>query len=455
MNSWRRLLARLDIDRPVAYNLLSTVGNLVTRPLIALMVGWRFTPELRGFFFTFYAVVSLYVFVELGLSFVVIQFASHEFAGLRMTEGCRLEGDPASLGRLHGLSRLTLRWYFLAGCLVALGLSAAGLWYFSLNPTSPGLVWKGPWVALCILTGVRLWLTPIWALLEGCNQVVHVYRYRFWDSILSTTSICAVVALGGGLWMAPAGTLTSVFCGLYHLLRHCPGFLAFLKPRVDSIPFPWLHELWPMQWRIAVTWGSSYLANQLLTVVVFHYQGAEVGGQLGMTWQLSMVLLTIASAWQVSRNPALGALAARHEWGQLDKLFAKVYTGSLLVSSLALGTAWLAINACNQWSNPTAQKVADCLLPPSTAGLIFLGAWIYQLHSPLAVYLRAHKKEPLFLVMVAYSLMLGLSNWYWGSRYGPPAIGAAYIIVNALTLPAVVVVWLRCRKAWHSHPSPD
>jgi O-antigen/teichoic acid export membrane protein len=362
---------------------------------------------------------------------------------------CYPDGDPLSLGRLHGLGRLTVRWYFLAGCLVAFGLSAIGLWFFSRDP-SPGVIWQGPWVALCCLTGARLCLTPVWALLEGCNQVVQVYRFRFWDTVFASAAMCSVVALGGGLWMAPAATLASVTCSLYHLLRHCRGFLRFLGPSAKSVPFPWLHELWPMQWRIAVTWGSSYLANHLLTPVVFHYQGPVAGGQTGMTWQVGMVLNSIASAWQISRNPRFGALIAGQQWEELDRLFKRVYLVSLGVSTLAFTSAWLLVLGCNQWDLPQAAYLAQRILPPDAVGLFFLGGWAYQLYSPLAVYLRAHKKEPLFLVSVVYSVLLGLSTWIWGSRYGPLAIGAAYAVMNGLTFPAVVLVWLRCRKAWHS-----
>ena len=46
-----------------------------------------------------------------------------------------------------------------------------------------------------------------------------------------------------------------------------------------------------MQWKIAISWTSGYLAFQLFTPLLFRYQNATVAGQMGMTIYISNIAL--------------------------------------------------------------------------------------------------------------------------------------------------------------------
>src|SRR5262249_18032205 len=152
---------------------LSTLSRLASNALTALLIAFYFTPIIQGYFYTFANLLALQVLVELGISQVIIQFSSHEWAHLRLTATGHIAGDADAFSRLVSLGRIAGAWYAVLAIIVALGLSVAGSCFFLKSPGS--VHWAGPWLLLSALTGASLVLVPLWAILEGCNFVAEVY----------------------------------------------------------------------------------------------------------------------------------------------------------------------------------------------------------------------------------------------------------------------------------------
>ena len=94
----------LGIDRAVAYTLLGR-GWAVLSGLITLwFISKNLTLSEQGFYYTFASILALQVIFELGMSYVVMQFASHEMAQLTWTSTHSIAGEEKSLSRLSSLS---------------------------------------------------------------------------------------------------------------------------------------------------------------------------------------------------------------------------------------------------------------------------------------------------------------------------------------------------------------
>src|SRR5262245_41412245 len=91
------------IDRAAVFSVLTNTASLVLGPVTALLVATHFAPELQGFYYTFGSLTALQFLIELGLGQAIIQFASHEWAKLRIDGNGRITGDPHSLSRLISL----------------------------------------------------------------------------------------------------------------------------------------------------------------------------------------------------------------------------------------------------------------------------------------------------------------------------------------------------------------
>ena len=447
--SWRRWMMRAGVDRAVLYSVLSVGVRALAGPLTAFLIAIRFSPPLQGYFYTFSSVVALQVLVELGLGQVILQFASHESARLQVGERGALSGDPAALSRLYSLGRLAFRWYAMGRLLVAAGLGVVGALLFSNRPEAQS-AWEGPWVALCVITALRLPLLAGWALLEGCNQVASVNAYRLGEGVLISLATWAAILLGGGLWTAPVGAATGLMFALLFLgLRYRRFFSDLIAaPRDERVD--WRNEMWPLQWRIALSWMAGYLMFSLFTPVLFHTQGSALAGQMGMTLSFVGAVSAVSSAWISTRAPTFGALIAGGRYAELDRLFVRLTIVSTGVAVLGAAAVWGGVLLLSRSGHPLALRV----LPPAPTALFLAATVLVQVTVPQSAYLRAHKKEPFMLLSVVSGLLIAISTVILGTRFGAMGMASGYLAVAGLVvLPGGTMVWVRCRREWHASPA--
>ena len=442
----RKLLRKIEVDRAVFFGILTKVWSIIAGPLTALLIILKFNPELQGYYYTFSSLLALQVFVELGLGTVIIQFASHEWSKLKLDSQGGITGDRHALSRLASLANITFRWYLIGGLIIAFGLGLGG--YIFLKAQASNISWSLPWFALCFFTGISVCLIPVWSLLEGCNQVSVVYTYRFIQGIVTNSIIWIALFFGAKLWTASISVLATILFAVAFLRYKYWKFikeLFFSKP-IDA-HIEWLREIFPMQWRIALSWISGYFVFSLFTPIIFRYHGAIDAGRFGMTWSLVGVVSAVSGAWLFPKAPKFGILIAKKEYLELDTLFlriTKIFISIMLLSAL---TFWSAVFFLNKINHPFALR----LLPlfPTT---VFLIAQVIMMSSlPFSVYLRAHKKEPILYVSLIGALLIGLSTYFFGRYYSITAVAFGYLAVNIIIVPFIGLIWYRCRKSWHSN----
>src|SRR6185436_6164222 len=118
-------------------------------------------------YYTFWSVLGLWVFFDLGLGLVIVQFASHERAALRLENG-RMTGDPRAKERLASLLHLALRWYGSAGLAMLSVVLPAGLLFFSRfrSAGTAHIDWMLPWILVTITGTINLMIGPLTSILE-------------------------------------------------------------------------------------------------------------------------------------------------------------------------------------------------------------------------------------------------------------------------------------------------
>lgn len=439
------LLRRLNVDRAVAYLLVTRLWQIVSYLVLAILIAHYFTAEQQGYYFTFLSLLSLQIFVELGLTVVIINAASHEWSLLGVDASLRISGDPRALSRLVGMGRLFFKWYGMAMLLFIVGVGIAGYLFFHGRP-GPRVDWLRPWVALVLLAGLNLWLTPLNAVLEGCNQIVRINRAKLHQAVMESLAVWMGLVFGAGLWclvFALAVRLARNACLLFVEYRNF--FIPFLdRPRVPGID--WFAEVWPLQWRLAIQGAVGYFFSSLFTPVMFHYHGPVVAGQTGMTLQMANGLQIIGMAWITTRVPTFGGLIAKRQYDELDALWRRATVISVTVvfmGAIMLSAAIIGLNAMNS-------GFARRLLDPFSASFYLLAAVILQFMQSIAMYLRAHKREPIMVASVTASLATGLLVWILGKRWGPAGAGAGYLCVLIIAAFWLWRIMKRCRREWHT-----
>jgi hypothetical protein len=298
-----------------------------------------------------------------------------------------------------------------------------------------------------MLTGIDLAFQPLSALLEGCNQVKQVYLYRMVLAILTNLAAWSSILLGAGLWSAPICSVAGLLWALFFLFKNYRGFfrsllLSMFGPRID-----WRSEIWPLQWRIALSWLSGYFIYSLFTPVAFKLEGAVVAGQVGMTWTLVNAVSAISYIWVTTKMPLFGILIAKRDYAGLDRLFRKYSTLSIGTASLGAGAVWTGIYLLYWSGHPLATR----FLPPVPAGLFLSATIINTVIYVMAIYLRAHKQEPYVSLSVATGVLVGLSTVLLGSRFGVAGMGAGYLGIMTMTMIIGMAIFRSCRAKWHSN----
>lgn len=444
----QRLLRRLEVDRAVFFGLLTRLVTLAASPISALLIATRFTPELQGYHYTFVTLLALQAFIELGLGTVIQQFASHEWAKLRLDPNGGISGSPDALSRLSSIARIGVAWFGAGSILLSIGLAIGGLRFFG---TSPGghVGWRSPWLALSVVTGIVLFLQPALSILEGCNQVRKVYAFRFVQTLISVAVGWASILLGARLWTAPIVSVGALICTVYFLATRYRRFLTTLLFTAPPGPvISWSQDMLPMHWRIAITWISGYFCFSLFTPVLFKYHGAAVAGQMGMTWSLVGVIAAVATSWLSPRIPQFAILAAGRRYGDLDHLFWRITIIVILVAVAAAVGIVAVVLWINAASLPIARKLAARLLPPLPVALFAAGQVLLVAATPFASYLRAHKQEPLMYLSVTQAAMVGVSTVVLGKHFSGLGIAVGYVASNAILMPMVFLIWYRRRRSW-------
>jgi hypothetical protein len=448
MRKWLKLL---EVDRPIIYGLVGRIWSFLSAPVTVILITTRFTRELQGYYYTFNSLLGLQVFVELGLSTVLVQFASHEWSRLKWDPETGLSGDADALSRLVSLGRVAMRWFAIAAAIIAVGLGSGGYLFFSQTP-SHGITWAAPWFALCVACAANLCLTPVFALLEGCNQVSSVYGYRSVQAVVSSIAIWSAIFFGAGLWAAPVCLGAAFVWAVAFLWR----YRLFLKPFLVGVSpsgrrIHWRSEMLPMQWRVAVSYLSGYFTYSVFTPLMFHYQGATVAGQMGMTLAVVSVIGSMGAIWSASKAPRFGMLIARRAYGELDRLFHRVAIASQVVLVSGGTVVWLVIYGLYASNH----RLAERFLPPWPAVFLVVGMVASNFCTPMGVYLRAHKREPYMLLSLVLGLLTGLVTWILASQQvGAAGVAAGYMSVSLLVgLPAGLLIFRYCRIRWHQeHP---
>jgi hypothetical protein len=400
------------------------------------------SPVEQGYFYTLAAIAALYMVLDMGLSSVLVLLAAREFIGLSWGVGGKVEGaDPS---RFLSLVRLSLCWYGMAA-MVFLLFYPAGVAFLDSGHGDLGYDWRGPWALLVLATAAGFLFLPALALSEGSGSggVAEVFAVRLVQSLLGGVAAWVVLAMGGGLYavvMMP--TVSAVVAGVWLFVRRRRMVLQALKKKTGN--FHWGVEVWPLHWRIGVSWLAGYTLVSMHVPLLFRTQGPVVAGQMGVTMTVANMLVLIALSWMTARIPAMTRAISTKDWVSLDHVFWREFRSSCM-AFVAGATLFFIMRLALEWT-PYGVRF---LSVAETAGLL-MAMGIYHVSGLFATYLRAHLREP-FLWPSLIGAVLTASAAIWvAPQWGATGIVTVLVVINALFfLPAALWLLVTLRRKWH------
>jgi hypothetical protein len=442
---WLRTV--LGLDQAIGFTVLArfwgSAAGLVTVTLIARFL----SPAEQGYYYTFASLVALQIIFELGFSFVILQLASHERAQLSISSDYEISGDFIAHARLASVIQKSVRWYSAAALLMAATLAPAGFYFFSTHEPAGNVVsWRLPWCFDALMAVLNFQLDPLLSFLEGCGYVPEIARLRFMQSV--TGSLLAWIALMShhGLFAPSMMLLGMAFASLVWLLGKRKLLFGLLRRQTGPNRIGWGQEVWPFQWRIAVSWFCGYFIFWLFNPALFAFRGPVEAGQMGMSLSLANAIQAIAVSWVGTKSAPFGTMVARKEYRRLDQTFFQALWQAVAVSIAGGLTAWLGCVYLNLEHIRFAQRLLD----PISIAMLMLTMIVNVIIFAQAYYLRAHKQEVFLANAIVGALAVTAFTLIFGRLYGARGIVISCCIGNFPGLVWSTLIFQKYRRLWHN-----
>ena len=212
-----------------------------------------------------------------------------------------------------------------------------------------------------------------------------------------------------------------------------------------------MKEIFPYQWKIALSWMSGYFIFQLFNPVLFATEGAKVAGQMGMTLTVLNAINALSMNWITTKVPLFSRLIELKDYFNLDKIFNKtvwqetsICLGLLIV--YVLGVEFLRYFQIGFHGNLIGERFLAFLPMVLMCLPVFTNQFVFS----VATYLRCHKKEPFLIQSLVMGVLTMLSTVFLGKEYGLYGICVGYCVLSILvSFPWGMIIFITKKKEWH------
>lgn len=441
---------KLGIDGAIAFTSLSRIiqaaGGVVSIVLVAsLLDGVE-----QGFYYTFASILAIQVFFELGLNGIIIQYVAHEVSHLNLV-GNNYEGNKVNLSRVASLLHFTVKWFSALAVFVFFLLLGVGFVFFNYFYKSEVVVdWHLPWVFLSVGTTLNFLISPIIAFIEGLGKVKEIAKIRLIQQFISLLLLWTGLAIGLKLYVGGISSIIGVFVLVFFIFKKYSIVLRNIYNQKITEKVSYKTEIFPLQWKIALSWIGGYFIFQLFNPVLFATDGPIVAGQMGMTLSLLNAVLALSFAWVSTKIPIFSGYIAQRDFLKLDKLFNKTFKQSSVVNFVAMTGMFLVIFFIRYLDVTLANKKLGnkflAYLP-----LLFMMISFYMNHiiGAWAVYLRCHKKEPMLVHSLTYGALSCASTVILGKYFGVIGITSGYCFISSTFAIWAYFIFNMKKKQWH------
>lgn len=453
MPIFKSIAYKLGVDKAIAYSSGARIVQAFAGIGSIFFISTFLTGVEQGFYYTFGSILALQVFFELGLTGIMTQYVAHEASYLILDANGEYQGELKYKSRLASLVRFCVKWYSVLAVIVALFLFIFGFFYFSKYGESHGEVvsWKVPWIIITIATAIKLFQSPFTSILTGLGFVKEISKISFWQQLILPLVSWLGLALGFKLYVSGIGYLASVIIWFLFIkkLNLFPILLNLLKVKITEY-VSYMREIFPYQWRIALSWISGYFIFQLFNPVLFATDGAVVAGQMGMTLTALNAIQAFSMSWLNTKIPIYSSYIAQKNYVALDTLFVKTLKQMTSICAILLISFLVFIYFLRELQIGIKGNIlADRFLDYIPMILLMIPIFLQQFTNSWATYLRCHKREPFLVNSIVNGLMCMLSTFFLGKLFGLFGIVIGYCTIQVLLFPWGYYLYYSNKKKWH------
>lgn len=440
------------IDSAIAFSVLLRGIQVLGGILTVYMISLNLSTNEQGYYYTFSSLVALQIFFELGINNIITQFVSHENVKVKWNENRIIGGNEEAISRLSSLLRFITNWFsFLTIFLVLILVIAGYIFFGSFKQDGVTVNWQTPWILIVISTMLSFLSSPFLSYLEGLNMVKEVAKMRFVQYIFNLIIVSIFYFLGFGLYALPMALIISstvifiwLFCGSNLILWRD------IWVRIGKWEVSYRKEIFPFQWKIALSWMSSYFIFQIFNPVLFATDGPKIAGQMGMTLNILNSIYTLAFSWISTKIPTMSGHIALKEFSKLDNVFYKFFIKSVVIDGFLLVSFYIVILISDIFEiHLNGILISERFLNGLPLVFLLFAFFVNHISSALATYLRCHKQEPLMVQSFVVAVLCGFSTFYFGNAFGVVGITSGYLGIVLASLIWIYNVYIIKREEWH------
>jgi hypothetical protein len=349
--------------------------------------------------------------------------------------------------RLASTLQLSVRWYSVAAAAMGLVLAPLGMHFFSCHAAAGAgqVAWQGPWLLAVTVSMVGLWCQPFYSFLDGCGQVRAVAALRLRQAAAGMVLAWAAMLLHHGLY-APALVIAGQCgTGLFFLAARRRLLTGLLRYSAGDASIRWRREVWPFQWRIAVSWMCSYLTIQVFIPILFALRGPVEAGQMGMSLSITGYMTSLVLPWISTKATPFGRMIAERRFQGLDQLFLRTLGQALAVFCMIALAAGLGVSLLTV----AAPRLAARMVSPELFALLLVAAGANCVVQSLGTLLRSFKREPFLAQSLAVASLTLLLAALTAPRWGNTGVTLSYLAVTAgISLPSALTIFSHARRGY-------
>lgn len=447
----RTIASKLGMDRAIAYSSGARIFQAFAGVISIFFIAAFLTGDEQGYFYTFGSILAIQTFFELGFTDIITQYVAHEVAHLQLQDNLIYEGEEKYRSRLTYLIHFCLKWYLVIAIAFFFVVNIVGFVFFQSYGDNSGINWEMPWLLLSFSTSIKLIQSPFTAIFNGLGRVKEMMQITFYQQLILPVSQWVLFACGFKLYVVGISSMLGVIVWFIFVIRtdlkdlFVNLFRGAITERVS-----YFREIFPYQWKIALSWVSGYFTFQLFNPVLFATEGAVVAGQMGMTITVLNAIQGLVLSWQTTKVPYYAGWIEMKHYNQLDAVFNKTTQQVLFICASLLGIMFFGV-----WFLRVTHlgfhgsELGDRFLDYAPMAILFVPYLLNQLVNSWAVYLRCHKQEPYLITSIVGGVMQCLSVFILGKTFGLYGMTIGYCIVAMSLLPWNYLIYKNKKREWH------
>lgn len=379
------------ITHDFRHTAINQLWRLFSGPALLILIPLYLSAEAQGYWYTFVSLAALAVFADMGFSTILLQFSAHEFAHLKFESDKTLSGSHKHLERLATLLRFAMKWSGGMGLIAFPIILVVG--FFILDQKQTEINWILPWIIYGLASVFVFVNSMLLSFIEGCNSVGEVQKIRFLISFAVVVSTVCLLLLGTELYALAVSLFVGALTGTVFIFYRYINMLKQLYIIGSETSHDWKTEILPLVGKYAISWASGYFIFSIFTPITLHYYGVVEAGKVGLSIAVCTAIFGIANIWMTIIIPKINMLVSQKDYKTLDPIFKKHLILSVITYILGIITLFIIITLFKDYV-PFDER----LVSPFSLMIISTG-WLLQIIiNSLAVYMRAHKEEPLVVL---------------------------------------------------------